>query len=646
MLRILRTLSILPFALVLAGCGAKLRTASTAGDWRVAADARPAWVNGAPRVTLSGNLHPLARPEFDEGAVNRDLRLERMLLELKSSPEQQAALDELVAAQQDPSSPLYHQWLTPAEFGARFGASDDQLARVTAWVAGHGFTVDEIPAGRRLVIFSGTAGQVLEAFHSELRRYRVNGQEHIANAEEPQIPSALADVVGGVVALHDFRHRPELRTRRLLGAEPQYTAGGTHDIFPADFATIYDVNPLYAAGTDGAGVAIAIAGRSNINANDVAKFRAIAGLAPNDPTITLAGSDPGLVANDQDEATLDVEWSGAVAPAAEVQLIVAGSTATTDGVDLAAAYIVNHATAQIVSVSYGSCEQEMGAAELEFYNNLWEQAASEGMSVLVASGDAGAAACAAPTDTSATGAAVNGLCSSPYSTCVGGSLFDEGADAAQYWAAGNTASYGSALSYIPEVVWNESALNGGTGLWASGGGASQVYAQPPWQAGVSGTTEANGMRAVPDVALAAADHDGYFMVEGGAYWIASGTSASSPAFAALMALVDEKSGGPQGNVNPELYTLASGLETPFHPTPAGNNSVPGVAGFAASGLDYNLATGLGSVDGALLVREWSAGAAINPVAPRPTGCSHPVWLYLRCKPPPRTPPVGRRMGAR
>ncbi len=597
-------------------------------------------------VTLEGNVHPIARAEFDEGIVNADMRLERMVLALKSSAEQQAELDALVAAQQNPDSTLYHQWLTPSEFGARFGTSDAELWKVRAWLVGHGFTVEAIPAGRRMIVFSGTAGQVFDTFRAEIHRYGVNGAEHIANAEDPQIPTALAGVVDGIVALHDFRHRPEMTTRRPLGTRPQYTAGSTHDLFPADFATIYDVGPLYAAGIGGADVSIAIAGRSNISLSDVAMFRTITGLAANAPTVTLVGSDPGLAADDQDEATLDVEWSGAVAPAAAVQLVAASSTATTDGVDLAAAYIVNHATVQVVSVSYGSCEQEMGTTELAFYNSLWEQAASEGMSVFVASGDAGAAGCAAPEDTAGDGAAVNGLCSSPYSTCVGGTEFNEGANAAQYWAAVNTASYGSALSFIPEEVWNESALNGGTGLWASGGGASVVYAQPAWQAEVSGASEANGMRAVPDVALAAADHDGYFVVEDGSYWIASGTSAAAPAFAGLMALVDEKQGETQGNANPELYSLVNAPGKPFHATATGNNNVPGVAGFTASGLDYNLATGLGSVDAALLVSEWGAGRVLEPGTPRRRTCFGSDLLDARCKLPLRPPLTGRGIGAR
>lgn len=587
-------------------------------------------------VTLEGNVHPLARAEFDQGLVSPGTRLRRMVLLLKPSASQQANLDALVEAQQNPQSPLYHQWLTPAQYGSQFGVSEPELAQVTAWLSAQGFTVNEIPAGRQLVVFSGTVGQVFDAFRTEMHLYRVNGAEHIANSQDPQIPASLAGVVGGVVSLHDFRRRSEMKARRALGAHPQYSAGSTHYLFPADFAAIYDLNPLYSAGTAGTGSAIEIAGRSNINLSDVAAFRSMAGLAASSPTVIVDGADPGLVASDQDESTLDVEWSGAVAPDAAVSLVTAASTQTTDGVDLAAEYIVNHATAPVVSVSYGSCEREMGTAELAFYNRLWEQAASQGMSVFVASGDAGAAGCEAGADTAGSGNAVNGMCSSQYATCVGGTEFNDSANAAQYWAAANSAGYGSAQGYIPEEVWNESALDGGVGLWASGGGASTVYAQPAWQAEVNGAGAANGMRAVPDVALSVADHDGYFMVENGSYWIVSGTSVASPALAGVMALVvNKQNGAKQGNANLRLYALAGAAADLFHATPSGNNSVPGAAGFAAAGVEYNLATGLGSVDGALLVNGWGANVKTGPITPPKNSCSRFSLLPARCRPTPR-----------
>ena len=613
MRQLIRTVSCLASALLIASCGGNLRVAAPPANAAlpVAGVANP--IDESRMVTLHGNVYPLARPEFDQGVVDPATQLDRMMLLLNSSSTQQTALDDLVAAQQDPHSPLYHQWLTPAEFGARCGATDADLAQVSAWLELHGLTVDEIPAGRRLVVFSGSAAQVSATFRIGLHIYRVNGTNHLANAEDPQIPVALSGLVASVVSLHDFRRTSEMRTRTPLAVQPDYSAGATHYLFPADFATIYDLNPLFSAGTNGTGSSIAIAGRSNIRPSDVEAFRSMAGLAANDPTVTLDGADPGLVDHDQDESTLDAEWSGVAAPAASVNLVVAATTATTDGVDLASAWIVNHAAAPVVSVSYGSCEQEMGATELAFYNSLWEQAASQGISVFIASGDAGAAGCSAPTANTGSDAAVNGLCSSPYSTCVGGTEFNEGSNAAHYWSAANSSGYGSALAYIPEEVWNESASNGGAGLWASGGGASVVYPQPAWQADVDGAAAANGMRAVPDISLAAADHDGYFVVENGSYWIASGTSASAPSFAGIMALVAESQhGAPQGNANPRLYALANSTDDLFHPTPLGDNTVPGVAGFTAAGATYNLATGLGSVDAALLVNNWDAGSQSNP----------------------------------
>jgi len=559
-------------------------------------------------VTLAGNVHPLARAEFDRGALRGEARLDRMMLLLTPSAAQQAALDALVEAQQDRRSPAFHRWLTPAEFGARFGAAEPDRARIAQWLAAHGFTVEEVPAGGRLIVFSGTAAQVEETFHTQMHRYLVNGAEHIANAQDPQIPVTLARVVGGIVSLHDFRRASGMTGRRALGSRAQWTLDGAHYMFPADFATIYDLNPVYAAGTAGAGVTIAIVGRSNINVSDVAAFRASAALKANNPAVIVDGANPGLVAGDQDEATLDVEWAGAVAPAATAELVANASTQTTDGVDLSAAYIVNHALGQVVTTSYGSCEQSMGATELAFYNSLWQQAAVEGMTSLVASGDAGAAGCDQGSDRLGAGAGVNGLCSSPYATCVGGTEFDEGSNGGQYWSAANSPSHGSALSYIPEKVWNESASEGGYGLWATGGGVSQVYAQPAWQQEVSGAGTDNGMRAVPDVAMSAAGHDGYVLYEDGSDWIVSGTSAATPALAGVLALVVERQGGAgQGGANPTLYGIANAEANPFHATPAGTNSVPGTPGFTASGATYNLATGLGSVDGALLVSGWGAG---------------------------------------
>jgi subtilase family serine protease len=602
-------------ALLIAGC-----TAATFAQAAANRILEP--IDEARSVTLAGNVHPMAKAEFDQGPVSLETPLKEMMLELEPSSAQQAELDALVEAQHDPDSPLYRQWLTPAEYGARFGASAADVAKIAAWLEGHGFTVEEIPAGNRLIVFSGTAGQVLDTFHTEIHRYLANGATHIANVQDPQIPEALAGVVDGIVSLHDFRRNSEIASRRALsakesgrsalGARPEYSSGSTHYIFPGDWATIYDLNSLYSGGTKGSGSSIAIVGRSDINMSDVTAFRSASGLVANNPTFLYVSADPGLVAGDQDESTLDVEWSGAVAPMAAVKFVIGASTATADGVDLSAQYIVNHATAQVVSTSYGSCELDMGSSGAAFYNALWEQAASEGMSAFISSGDSGAAGCYAGGDSTGSGTGVNGLCSSPYSTCVGGTEFNEVSNSSEYWSGTNSSSYESALSYIPEEVWNESGSNGGSGLWASGGGASIYYQQPSWQKGVSGTAAANGMRAVPDVAMTASGHDGYIIYEDGGFWVIAGTSAASPTFAGVMALVVESQGGKgQGNANTTLYPLLNANRNPFHATPSGNNSVPGVTGFTASGAPYNLSTGLGSVDGAVLVSSWPGSGTVS-----------------------------------
>jgi subtilase family serine protease len=571
-------------------------------------------INEAQVTTLQGNVHPMARGDFDQGVVNEETPLEHMVLQLEPSAAQQAALDALVEAQHDPHSPSYHQWLTPAQYGSRFGASQQDLVRITGWLTEHGFTVNEIAVNHRQIAFSGNAGQVEDTFHTQIHRFLVGGENHIANTQDPQIPSAMAGVVSGILSLHNFRHASDIQSRVSLEVHPRYTSGNTHYLYPADWAAIYDLNPLYQAGTNGAGTSIAIVGRSNINLPDIAAFRAASGLPARNPTVILVSTNPGLVAGDQDESTLDVEWAGAVAPSSTVKFVVGASTSTTDGIDLSAQYVVNHATATVMSTSYGSCEVEMGAAELAFYNSLWQQAASEGISSFVSSGDAGAAGCYGGSSSSASSAGVNGLCSSPYSTCVGGTEFNEGSSSTAYWSAINGAGSGSALNYIPEEVWNESATKGGSGLWASGGGTSLYFGQPAWQRGVSGMAAANGMRAVPDVAASASAHDGYIIIENGGYYVISGTSAASPSFAGVMALAVQARGGVgQGNANPLLYALLNASKNPFHATPSGNNNVPGVSGFTASGASYNLATGLGSVDGSLLVSQWGSGlSTTNP----------------------------------
>ncbi len=564
-------------------------------------------------VVLAGNRHPLARAEFEVGPVAPDFPMQRMLLVLAPGAGQQAELHALVEAQQDPTSPEYHRWLTPEDFAARFGASQENLRRVTDWLAGAGFTIDEMPAGGRSIIFSGTAAQVEAAFHTVIRTYRVNGAIHHANSSDPSIPASLAGIVAGAVSLHDF---PRVPMHDGLRAAPQYTSGGAYYLAPADFATIYDAAAAYTAGFTGSGQSIAIAGRTNIQLSDIQTFRSTFQLPVNNPTVIVNGTNPGILSMDEEsEADLDVEWSGAVAPMATVKFVVSASTNTTDGIDLSSQYIVSNNLAPVLSVSFGSCEAQMGSAERSFYNNLWQQAAAQGITALVAAGDSGAAGCDSPSESTATlGQAVNGLCSTPYSVCVGGTEFNENGNNSLYWSANNNASYGSALSYIPEVAWNESGSNGGSDLWAGGGGASAYYSKPSWQSGPG--VPADSKRDVPDISLTAATHDGYLVDILGGFYLIGGTSCASPSFAGIMALVNQKTGERQGNVNTVLYPLAStedsGGAQVFHAITGGNNTVPGVTGFTA-GAHYNQATGLGSPDVLMLLNHWT-----NSTAPAPS----------------------------
>jgi subtilase family serine protease len=564
------------------------------------------FIDDDQRVTLHGNVHPMAQAQYDVGPVAPDFPMEHMLLMLLPDSTQQDILNQLVDAQHNPESPYYHQWLTPEQYGERFGVSDSDAAQVVAWLQGHGMEVEELTVGHRSIIFSGTAAQVQATFHTAIHIYKIDDEVHHANVNDPEIPAALVQVVGGVVSLHDFHSEPmHVMVRKPA---PDLSSGGAYYLAPADFATIYDLNPLYQQSINGNDQSVAIVARSNINIADVRQFRTFFGLPANDPQIIVNGTDPGIwSANEETEADLDVEWSGAVAKSATIKFVVSTSTSSSDGVDLSAQYIVNRNLAPVMSTSFGLCEAALGSSGNSFLNSLWQQAAAEGITVFVSSGDSGAAGCDSASASTAThGRAVNGLCSTPYSVCVGGTEFSDLSNPTLYWSPSNTpGTQASALSYIPEVVWNASGPD--YGLWASGGGASIVYSKPSWQAGTG--VPADGKRDVPDVALSSAGHDGYLIYQNGELYVVGGTSAASPSFAGVMALVVENTAARQGNANVVFYSLASKQRTGgaavFHAITNGDNSVPGQAGFSAT-VGYDQATGLGSIDAAVLVDHWAS----------------------------------------
>jgi subtilase family serine protease len=555
-------------------------------------------IDNRDTVVLRGNVHPLARPKYDWGATEPTLQMERIILTLRLSEGKKAELDRLLTQLHDPASPNFHHWLTPVEFGSRFGPSSEDIDAITGWLVSSGFVVDEVAKGRLWINFSGSVADVERAFHTQIHDYYVNGKLHHANDRDPSIPRGLSGLVAGVVSLHDFRLKMMNTGARQV--QPDYTNGSTHYLSPGDFAIIYDLNPLYSAEINGSGQKIAIVGRTHPSTavSDWATFRSTMGLPANTPTIIVNGTDPGDLGFDEDtEADLDVEWSGAVAKNASILFVTSASTASTDGVDLSAQYIVNNNLAPVMSTSFSECEADLGTSENNFYNSLWEQAALQGITPFVSSGDSGAADCYAASDSEAGGLGVNGLASTPYNVAVGGTEFDEGSG--NYWNTANGSGDVSAVSYIPEVAWNESGDEpGGSDLWSTGGGASTKYKKPAWQAATGVPT--GNHRYVPDVALSAAAHDGYLTEIQGSLYTVSGTSASSPSFAGLMALVVQDTGKPQGNANSFLYQMGntqygSGGSAVFHDITSGNNSVPGVTGYSCT-TGYDPVTGLGSVD--------------------------------------------------
>ncbi|MGH9759068.1 MAG: S53 family peptidase [Candidatus Acidiferrales bacterium] len=446
-------------------------------------------------TVLPGNVHPLARPQYDRGPAPPDLAMDHMMLVLKKSPAQEAALERLLAGQQDRNSPNYHKWLTPAQFGEMFGPSDDDIQTISTWLGSHGFRIDEVSKGRTLIEFSGNAGNVQEAFHAAIHKYVVNGHEHWANSSNPSIPTALTPVVAGVSTLHNFFPKPASRsfgtfqrnkkTGEVKRIRPQFSfpaSGGCGElnstscfaIGPSDFAAIYGVQSLWASGIDGTGVTIAVVGQSDINPADISDFRSLFGLPVNNPTVIHPGTPPGIqqLSGDEGESDLDLEWAGGVAKGATIDFVTSASSQTTSGVDLSAAYVVNTLgnTVQIMSESYDLCEASLGNMENANLNSMWQQGQSEGITIVIAAGDSGATGCDFQDQTNPNaqpasgGLAVNGLASTPYDTAVGGTDFDQLSNFSSFWNTSNstTGTGGTQLSakgYIPETTWNDSCTN-------------------------------------------------------------------------------------------------------------------------------------------------------------------------------------------
>jgi uncharacterized protein (TIGR03437 family) len=572
-----------------------------------APDRIAAVVDNQSTAVLKSSSRRNLRVEDDRGPVDPDMPVTYATLYLQPA----AGLEEFLADQQNPSSPNFHHWLTPEQFGDRFGLSSGDIGAISAWLKSEGLTVHDVARGRHWITFSGTARQVSHAFHTEIHRFVIDGELHYAKAAGILIPSALANVIAGVDGLDDFRLQPYY-TRSAAPVQPEYSRGSTHYIAPDDLATIYDIAPLYKAGIDGTGQKLAIIGETDISLADIRQYRTEFGLAPNDPQVVLYGPDPGTRAGDLGEADLDLEVSGSIARNATIIFVNSAN------VTLSAQYAVDQNLAPVMSESYGSCETNTSLT----FRSVAQQASAQGITWLIASGDSGAATCdrSSPTPQAEKGATVSFPASIPEVTAVGGTEFNEGRGS--YWAPANTGNFASALSYIPERVWNDTeALNR---LDGGGGGASAIYSKPLWQNGPG--VPGDGARDVPDVSFAASGaHDGYYIVMNGQYYIFGGTSASTPLFAGMVALLNQSlvAANPSGaaglgNINPALYHLAQATTDVFHDTTNGDNIVPcaqgspncvnGTLGYSA-GPGYDAASGLGSVDAANLIAEWNGGNA-------------------------------------
>jgi uncharacterized protein (TIGR03437 family) len=563
-------------------------------------------VDSRQTTVVEGNLHRLAQPRFDQGPVDGGMAMSTLMIFLKPSAAQQADLEKLLDDLQNPSSSRFRKWLTPEAFGDRFGVSASDRSKVVAWLASSGFTIEHLSRAMNWIAFRGTAAQVETALHTPIHRFLVNGETHFANIDEPSVPSALAGVIGGFLGLNDFRWKPF-----AIPVKPDFNSGGSHYLAPADFATIYDINPLYQAGIDGTGQSIAIAGGSDILLSDISAFRARYGLPANTPVLVPYGEDPGFNGY-QFEANLDLEWAGAVAPSATLVYVY--------GADIFESLIIaiEGNFAPVVSISAGGCEAYYPPI---FYRAVAQQGNAQGITILASSGDSGAAGCdpQAYQPLAERGPSVIVPAALPEVTGVGGTEFVEGSGT--YWGPTNSSTFGSALSYIPEQAWNESSIS--AGLLSGGGGESAIYSQPAWQAGPG--VPSDGARHVPDISFSAALHDAYEVI----YWgsnlgTGGGTSAAAQVTAGIVALLNhyQVANGFQnlpglGNINPQLYRLAQSAPSVFHDIVAGNNVVPcaqaspgcltGSFGYQA-GPGYDLATGLGSMDVNALATQWNTAA--------------------------------------
>jgi hypothetical protein len=628
------------------------------------------------KVQLSGHVPGwaaainVAEPPAGDTTLHLDFTLSR-------DPAVQAAFEQRLLDQQNPTSPFYHAWLTPAQIGAQYGPNPADVTQITAWLTQQGFHLDEVTPSLQFIRVSASVATVAKALATSFETYKLaNGKLYRAATTEPSIPAALGSVVTGIAGLSEVPDEPLSRMEIITGepstlavANPQFTSSstGNHYITPGDFAMLYDVAPTYSSGINGTGQKVAIIGRSQVNPDDITNYESSVGLPTKLPNVIIPplGADPGLSTADQGEATLDVQRVVGTAPGAQADLVI--SSNASGGLRTAIQYNVQTLLDPVMTISFGACEANAGLANVNLYTQLFSQAAAEGISVFVSSGDSGAAGCdshgvAPPTTTQI--ASINYICSSGFATCVGGTEFNEGANPATYWNATNTSNRTSARTPIPEGVWNEPTSASLPFVIASGGGGVSTYTvKPVFQSGPG--VPADGFRDTPDVSFSGAGHDAYFgcyASTGGGNCVVNpttgsfsfvgfyGTSAAAPSMAGVAALLNQKTGSAQGNVNPLIYRLAatapgvyndatiatSGITGCTASVPSiCNNSTPsataltgGLAGYLLT-TGYDLATGWGSLDVNKFIAAATATGLATSTTLTGTSGNTPVTQALR-----------------
>jgi subtilase family serine protease len=591
------------------------------------------FIGGSARSPLTGSRPPQALAADDAGPLSGGTRLEGMGLLFSRSAQQNADLEGLIAAQQNPASPLYHQWLTPQEFGQRFGMSDADLAKASAWLEQQGFTVTGVSNSRNRINFNGTASQVNNAFATELHRFASNGKTNFAPAQDLTLPAGLAETVAAVTNLSSFRPTPPIHSL------PNFTSSisGSHFFTPGDVETAYDVKAAYSAGYTGAGQSIAIVGQSAVQVSDITNFQNAEGLTPKAPTMVLVpGSGVStLFAFDQGESDLDLEYSGSIAKDATIFFVYVGDN-TNYQVSDSIAYAVDNRIAPVISASYGYCEAANGSTFLNAVNLYLQQAAAQGQSVIASSGDSGSSGCYGYGGAYDSTLQVAWPGSSQYVTAVGGTEISPANNiSSTYWAPANGVDViSSALSYIPEIAWNDS---NSSGLGSSGGGTSLYFPKPSWQTGVPGIPSGASYRLVPDIALySSGGYPGYLYcssdtaetsvsgscangfrdIADDTLTVAGGTSFAAPIFAGMVALINQATNSTgQGVLGSTLYPLAANATTyanAFHDITSGTNECPASSGICSTategayttGVGYDEVTGLGSIDLFKLIGAW------------------------------------------